>query len=228
MRRRTLAVHAAVWELYTSSRVFDEGLSIGQMFYLIAYQGWRPEMPAGCPPGFAELMVACWHEEPEQRPAAPQLLRSLQKLYVQAKQEMAASRQAEAAIAGASAAAAAKVLAGGASSSDSAGSAGRRPAAAAGSGGGRSASPLGSGSGGAAGSGASKQQQQQKAAAYAAGAVSPFAGSDSSMVDSVVGALSVGGVGRPATGRRQRGPRAQHERPDCQWWQWLQGFRRGG
>jgi hypothetical protein len=35
----TSAVHAAaVWELYTSSRVFDEGLSIGHMFFMIAYQ----------------------------------------------------------------------------------------------------------------------------------------------------------------------------------------------
>ncbi|WIA11808.1 hypothetical protein OEZ85_011900 [Tetradesmus obliquus] len=82
-----------MWELFTSQRVFEEGLSIGQIFYMIAYQNWRPTVPANCPPGYAELMTACWHQDPEQRPTVPQLLRSLQKLYVAEKQRLAAERQ---------------------------------------------------------------------------------------------------------------------------------------
>ena len=64
----------------------DEGLSIGQMFYMIAYQDWRPEVPPDCPPGYVELMTSCWHEDPEQRPTAQQLLKRLQKLQGQARQ----------------------------------------------------------------------------------------------------------------------------------------------
>ncbi|WIA31940.1 hypothetical protein OEZ86_002799 [Tetradesmus obliquus] len=82
-----------MWELITSQRVFEEGLSIGQIFYMIAYQNWRPTVPANCPPGYAELMTACWHQDPEQRPTVPVLLRSLQKLYVAEKQRLAAERQ---------------------------------------------------------------------------------------------------------------------------------------
>eukprot|EP00883_Tetradesmus_obliquus_P005433 jgi/Sobl393_1/1585/SZX64196.1 len=82
-----------MWELFTSQRVFEEGLSIGQIFYMIAYQNWRPTVPANCPPGYAELMTACWHQDPEQRPTVPVLLRSLQKLYVAEKQRLAAERQ---------------------------------------------------------------------------------------------------------------------------------------
>jgi len=160
-----------VWELLTSSRVFDEGLSIGQMFYMIAYQNWRPQIPDNCPPGFAELMTACWHEDPTERPTAQQLLKRLQRLFAQAKQDLAASRAVEAAVAGAGAAAAAAVL-GGPSSSDSAKS------------GGTAAVPGGQGT----------DRTKQKAApkAVAAAAASSYPGSDSSMVSSAVGHLSPG------------------------------------
>jgi hypothetical protein len=83
----------AVWELFCSQRIMDsdEGLSIGQMFYMIAYKDWRPEIPPNCPPGYVELMTSCWQEDPEQRPTAQQLLKRLQKLQGQARQESPAS-----------------------------------------------------------------------------------------------------------------------------------------
>jgi hypothetical protein len=59
----------------------------------VAYQNWRPTVPPECPPGYAEIMTACWHQDPEQRPTVQQLLRSLQKLYVAEKQHLAAERQ---------------------------------------------------------------------------------------------------------------------------------------
>jgi hypothetical protein len=90
--------------------VFDEGVSIGQMFYMIAYQGWRPVLPPDCPSGYAELMTECWADEPEQRPTAHQLLKRLQQLYTEEKQRMAAVQAAQLAAAGAAAAAAAAVL----------------------------------------------------------------------------------------------------------------------
>eukprot|EP00878_Enallax_costatus_P001186 GHUV01001328.1.p1 GENE.GHUV01001328.1~~GHUV01001328.1.p1 ORF type:complete len:1396 (+),score=459.68 GHUV01001328.1:226-4413(+) len=98
-----------MWELYMSSRIFNEGLSVGQIFYMIAYQNWRPDIPPGCPQGYAALMQACWHQDPEQRPTAQQMLRTLQKLYVEEKQAAAASKQAASAAQEAAAVAAAAV-----------------------------------------------------------------------------------------------------------------------
>jgi hypothetical protein len=44
-RRCLLLLPAAVWELYTSQRVFEEGLSIGQIFYM---SEWPARLPCGC------------------------------------------------------------------------------------------------------------------------------------------------------------------------------------
>jgi negative regulator of sigma E activity len=84
-------VAAAVWELFTSETVMDEGMTVGQMFYMIAYQSWRPDTPADCPTDFAELMTACWHEDPEQRPTASQVLSKMQKLYAGVKKQYLAA-----------------------------------------------------------------------------------------------------------------------------------------
>ena len=104
-----------MWELYSGRRVLEEGLSIGQVFYMIAYQAWRPVTPPNCPPGYAQLMAACWHEDPAQRPTVQQLLRSLQQLYVAEKQALAAAKATAAAAAGEAAAAAAQDESSGAS-----------------------------------------------------------------------------------------------------------------
>jgi hypothetical protein len=89
-----LPILLAVWELFTAVQVMNEGLSIGQMFYMIAYQDWRPDVPADCPPEFVDLMTACWHEDPLQRPNAQQLLSTLQKLYIESRQQHAAAKAA--------------------------------------------------------------------------------------------------------------------------------------
>lgn len=85
-----------MWELYTSQHIMasDEATCMGQVFYQIAYSNWRPEVLAGCPRGFAESMTACWHEDPEQRPTAQQLLRRLQVLQGQSRQESVSVRKA--------------------------------------------------------------------------------------------------------------------------------------
>jgi hypothetical protein len=59
----------------------------------VVYQDWRPTVPPDCPPGYAQLMTACWHQDPEQRPTVQQLLRSLQNLYVAEKEQLTAERQ---------------------------------------------------------------------------------------------------------------------------------------
>ena len=78
-----------MWELYTGERLFDEKTSIGQVFYMIVHEGWRPPIPKGCPPGYVELMAACWAEDPKQRPRANEVLNTLQELYMGVRQHRA-------------------------------------------------------------------------------------------------------------------------------------------
>ena len=89
-----------MWELFTSQRVFEDSLSIGQVFYMIAYQGWRPSPPPGCPSEYAALMMACWHAEAEQRPTIHEVIRTLQRLYVAEKQAIAATHSGVAVLVG--------------------------------------------------------------------------------------------------------------------------------
>ena len=74
-------------------RLFDESISIGQVFYMIAYEGWRPPIPEGCPSDFAQLMTDCWAEDPEQRPPASEVLARLNKMYAVEKQHLIQERQ---------------------------------------------------------------------------------------------------------------------------------------
>jgi hypothetical protein len=86
---------AAVWELYTGERLFDEHISIGQVYYMIAYEGWRPPIPEGCPPGYIQLMTACWAADPDQRPRASEVAAQLNKLYAAEKQHYKEEKLAE-------------------------------------------------------------------------------------------------------------------------------------
>ena len=74
-------------------RLFDESISIGQVFYMIAYEGWRPPIPDGCPSDSAQLMTDCWAEDPEQRPPASVVLARLNKMYAVEKQHLIQERQ---------------------------------------------------------------------------------------------------------------------------------------
>jgi hypothetical protein len=85
----------AVWELYTSERIFDESVSIGQVYYMIAYEGWRPPIPEGCPAGYIQLMTACWAADPDQRPSAGEVADQLNELYAAEKQHFKEEKLAE-------------------------------------------------------------------------------------------------------------------------------------
>ena len=82
-----------MWELYTGEKLFDENISIGQVFYMIAYEGWRPQVPTGCPAGYVRLMTSCWARDPEQRPSACEVLDYLNQLYAAEKQQLQQGRQ---------------------------------------------------------------------------------------------------------------------------------------
>jgi hypothetical protein len=88
-----LCACTAVWELYTGEKLFHESISIGQVFYMIAYEGWRPQVPPGCPSGYVRLMTACWATDPEQRPSACDVLDYLNQLYAAEKQQVQQGRQ---------------------------------------------------------------------------------------------------------------------------------------
>jgi len=54
------------WEVLTNAVPFH-GLNPVQIGLAVREQKLRPPLPADCPPGFGELLQACWHDEPEQR-----------------------------------------------------------------------------------------------------------------------------------------------------------------
>jgi serine/threonine protein kinase len=67
-----------LWELMTKSDVFPD-LEDDEVMYAIQ-QGDRPEIPTFVPPEFANLIRACWAEDPLSRPAASVVLESLEHL----------------------------------------------------------------------------------------------------------------------------------------------------
>lgn len=48
-----------------------------QVFFKVL-TGFRPALPEGAPPAYAELMAACWSEDADQRPPFDDVLRELQ------------------------------------------------------------------------------------------------------------------------------------------------------
>lgn len=64
--------------MYTGTRVFGDGLSLGQIYCMVALHGWRPEV-AEMPADYAALMQACWHADRQQRPTIGKVLLALQK-----------------------------------------------------------------------------------------------------------------------------------------------------
>ena len=41
-----------------------------QVFYKVCYEQARPPVPEHMPAAYAEIMQACWHQDPEQRPTS--------------------------------------------------------------------------------------------------------------------------------------------------------------
>ncbi|BDA49709.1 probable LIM domain-containing serine/threonine-protein ki at C-terminar half [Coccomyxa sp. Obi] len=64
-----------MWEVLTGKKVF-EGLRQSQIICKVM-TGWRPEVPEGCPSGYTDIMVACWHANPAQRPGFADILQRL-------------------------------------------------------------------------------------------------------------------------------------------------------
>ena len=64
------------WEVLTQTKPF-EGMNPMQMGFAVGSQGYRPPIPEDTPKGLAELIAACWHNEPQQRPSFASVLGKL-------------------------------------------------------------------------------------------------------------------------------------------------------
>ncbi|KAG5189683.1 kinase-like domain-containing protein [Tribonema minus] len=66
-----------LWELATREEVHSN-LSAAQIIARVANEGLRPKVPCNCP--WREVMVSCWHEEPQARPSFTEVVRRLTAL----------------------------------------------------------------------------------------------------------------------------------------------------
>ena len=60
--------------------VLDAGYGHQELMAAVVAEQLRPCLPAACPPAWARLMAACWHERPDARPSCAQLLEGLAEL----------------------------------------------------------------------------------------------------------------------------------------------------
>eukprot|EP00698_Gefionella_okellyi_P017676 TRINITY_DN5210_c0_g2_i1.p1 TRINITY_DN5210_c0_g2~~TRINITY_DN5210_c0_g2_i1.p1 ORF type:complete len:453 (+),score=92.53 TRINITY_DN5210_c0_g2_i1:134-1360(+) len=65
-----------LWELITRRAAYagHHQLALGMA---VAFKGLRPPIPVGCPTTLTQLMTACWHVDPQQRPTFPEILDTL-------------------------------------------------------------------------------------------------------------------------------------------------------
>ncbi|GLI66067.1 hypothetical protein VaNZ11_009786 [Volvox africanus] len=68
-----------LWQLYTSSRPWA-GLRHGQIIVMVVTQGARLRFPAGCPPAYEELALACMEPDPNHRPPIETVLAKLESI----------------------------------------------------------------------------------------------------------------------------------------------------
>ena len=60
--------------------VLDAGYGFLELSTAVVAEQLRPTLPVPCPPSWARLMHACWHETPAERPDCGQLLQRLDEL----------------------------------------------------------------------------------------------------------------------------------------------------
>jgi hypothetical protein len=53
---------------------------VAKVFFKVV-MGYRPPIPTGMPDGYKELMTACWHADPAQRPPFEDIVTYLRRLY---------------------------------------------------------------------------------------------------------------------------------------------------
>jgi serine/threonine protein kinase len=68
-----------LWEALTLRDPY-EGTPPFQVVFAVGTRGLRPDVPASAPPPLVQLMRACWHEQPAQRPSFSAILNVLLEL----------------------------------------------------------------------------------------------------------------------------------------------------
>eukprot|EP00884_Botryococcus_braunii_P016253 jgi/Botrbrau1/3310/Bobra.0048s0007.1 len=69
-----------MYQIFTLKMPF-EGLGIGQVFWAVAVNDQRPEVPSDCPTDFADLLRSCWASEASERPPFAEIVRRLQAMF---------------------------------------------------------------------------------------------------------------------------------------------------
>eukprot|EP00884_Botryococcus_braunii_P016251 jgi/Botrbrau1/3309/Bobra.0048s0006.1 len=69
-----------MYQLLTRQMPF-QGMAIGQVFWAVAVNDQRPDVPLSCPQAYRELMTSCWATEPAARPAFAEVWRTLQAMF---------------------------------------------------------------------------------------------------------------------------------------------------
>ena len=70
-----------IWQVLEQRLPF-EGKNPVQIGLAVREQKLRPPLPEDAPAGLADLLCACWHDEPEQRHTFSRVLGALQALAV--------------------------------------------------------------------------------------------------------------------------------------------------
>ena len=65
-----------VWEVWTGELAFAD-LTAAACFYAVVHERQRPPVPPDCPQAYAQLMLACWRDEPDARCTIQQVLDAL-------------------------------------------------------------------------------------------------------------------------------------------------------
>lgn len=87
----------ALWEILTNGAVPFGDIAFDHQVRTVVASGERPRFPPGAlrraPPEFVELIKACWHQKPDRRPSAQNVMLSLGSLaYTVANAESGSGR----------------------------------------------------------------------------------------------------------------------------------------
>jgi serine/threonine protein kinase len=77
-RADVFSLGVIMWEVATRELPFASDENARMALHIV--EGKRPAVPANVPPGYADLMQACWHGEAVQRPSAEQAAHMLEPL----------------------------------------------------------------------------------------------------------------------------------------------------
>jgi len=68
-----------LWELFSRKEPYSE-LSASQIILQVVNKGYRPEIPANCPPEWKKLIQSCWHQNPDNRPTMEEVFSMLKQI----------------------------------------------------------------------------------------------------------------------------------------------------